>query len=567
MERNNSGSNSFESSADDDDIKESSKSSKKKSLRLPLAAPEEKSQPQSPSSSEEKKPEQAVSLDTLFTEKEKAESQASAEKESVDVEHAESTMTAEETSEAAATIAHEHLAAMQAVDEETAEAIAPASEFLEKVESGEDIDQAFSEVAVELGMDQEQIDEALGVTDAENTAEVDEPGAQEHAAEHVFDPHAESEAEVSVSENTSKTMSATPARSTAPSSNTASSGGGSAGGGYPPTGGSAPGGAQPSGPMGRSANQVTSSVHNTLPTPAAEYYTQRRNAGELLLVGVVGYLLGRRRGRIKTENRLKPVQKRLEKQVKSLEENITFKEQQLVAAKARIQAVEGLKAPQAKPEKLAATRPTNVQAPAERTQPSRVETRLALEKPASAEQLGRMVVAAEAPKKIERPSSIRRAFKAEEVPTMARNELLELSEKILVEGASLRRIYESRLISEKQLRRLVGEYLQGKDISKDLRHEMVEHEIDFERDPILRDRVRSQLTGDGGKSGLGQLLKSVGVVDETADPVMQKRIEDEERMAAERLAKRQRQRAAADTAMVTIIVGLAILVTVLVFRG
>lgn len=262
---------------------------------------------------------------------------------------------------------------------------------------------------------------------------------------------------------------------------------------------------------------------------------------------------------------MKPVRQRLEKQVRSLEEKITYKEQQLVIAKARL-AERAPVITNTKVEARPAPRQERVKAPVERTQPSRVETRIGIEKPVQ-EQLGKIIMAAEAPKKIERPSSIRKAFKAEEVPTMARNDLLELSEKILVEGASLRRIYESRLISEKQLRYLVSEYLQGKDIAKDLRREMVEHEIDFERDPILRDRVRSQLTNDGGKSGLGQLLKSVGVVEEGADPVMQKRIEDEERIAAERYLKKQRQRAAVDVAMVTVIVGLATLVTVLVFRG
>ena len=73
------------------------------------------------------------------------------------------------------------------------------------------------------------------------------------------------------------------------------------------------------------------------------------------------------------------------------------------------------------------------------------------------------------------------------VETLNRAELLDISEKLIVDGSTLRQIYETHLISEKGLRRLVGEHLSGGDLKKALRQEIVEHEIDFERDPLLRD--------------------------------------------------------------------------------
>jgi hypothetical protein len=72
------------------------------------------------------------------------------------------------------------------------------------------------------------------------------------------------------------------------------------------------------------------------------------------------------------------------------------------------------------------------------------------------------------------------------IETLSRTELLLLSERIAVETSSLRNVYESHLIGEQALRRLVAEYLQGGDIQKALQREIVEHEIDFERDPALR---------------------------------------------------------------------------------
>jgi hypothetical protein len=72
------------------------------------------------------------------------------------------------------------------------------------------------------------------------------------------------------------------------------------------------------------------------------------------------------------------------------------------------------------------------------------------------------------------------------IETLSRAELLILSEQIAVETSSLRNVYETHLIGEQALRRLVAEYLHGGDINKALQREIVEHEIDFERDPALR---------------------------------------------------------------------------------
>lgn len=62
--------------------------------------------------------------------------------------------------------------------------------------------------------------------------------------------------------------------------------------------------------------------------PNTQTTTERRKhrAGDMLVGGVVGYLIGRRRGRIKTEARLLPIQEKLERQVTDLQKAIDEKE-------------------------------------------------------------------------------------------------------------------------------------------------------------------------------------------------------------------------------------------------
>lgn len=110
------------------------------------------------------------------------------------------------------------------------------------------------------------------------------------------------------------------------------------------------------------------------------------------------------------------------------------------------------------------------------------------------------------------------------VETMSHSELLDVSDKITVEGTSLKKIYETHLIGERGLRRLTGEYLRTGDIRDLLRHELMQHEIDFERDPQLRDRIKREINASGSSAPLNALLQQAGVVegDEKGEAVMLK---------------------------------------------
>jgi hypothetical protein len=425
------------------------------------------------------------------------------------------TLSEDETKQATQQIASEHLATMHSAESATQAELAPAEDFLERVADGQATDEAFYEAAERAHVTPAEADAAL--LELVQAPPVEAVHDDEPALDGVIETNNQDEGEIAWRER----------------------------------------------PV----------AEHTLPLASHRYYERRNNRSHDFIAGavvggVVGNLMGRRKERLKTEKRLAPVQKKLEQQVTALEQRLVQKEQALVLAVAKRGGAE------AKPAAATTRRPeASVAVNAERMQPGRQETRLGMEKPVRAERLGHMVIAAEAPRKqaervrMERPNSIREAFRAEEVKTMSRNEVLELSEKIVVEGANLRRIYESRLIGEKQLRHLVTEYLQGKDIRKDLRREMVEHEIDFERDPILRDRVRSHLATNNTGGGLGELLASVGIVENEADPALERRIAADEQRRAEAKRKHDRRQAMADTAMLTAIVVLATVVAVLLMRG
>lgn len=97
------------------------------------------------------------------------------------------------------------------------------------------------------------------------------------------------------------------------------------------------------------------------------------------------------------------------------------------------------------------------------------------------------------------------------IETMSRAELMVLSEQVVIDGTSLRQIYETHLVGEKGLRRLLAEHFRSGDLKKALRHEIVERQIDFERDPAVRDMavyaepVAASST-DSGKAALDKLL-------------------------------------------------------------
>jgi hypothetical protein len=151
------------------------------------------------------------------------------------------------------------------------------------------------------------------------------------------------------------------------------------------------------------------------------------------------------------------------------------------------------------------------------------------------------------------------------IETLSRSELLNLSEAINVDGSTLRQIYETHLIGERGLRRLVSEHLHGGDLKKALRNEVTEREIDFERDPAVRDIRPGQALSAGGartnKAALDKLLQKAGtnVADSGEETAFFKA---RARYEANELQQHKQQRRMVD---ITVAVVIALLLALIIF--
>lgn len=338
----------------------------------------------------------------------------------------------------------------------------------------------------------------------------------------------------------------------------------------PPAGGS--GG--PAGPGGRPQFNAAPSSPIPVVTEAsillnAARANERRALSDGLIVGgIVGYLYGRRRGRIKTEKRLAPVQRKLEKQVKTLQTELLQTETAVRQRARRLQ--------QERPQVVASVT-ERLQRMTARTETSKQPERPPKHAVVPPERIGHVMVAASAAAGPERLIAAPKPTRQESLTakkraeTMSRGELMELSAKVQVDGSSLRQIYETQLVGEKGLRRLVAEHLRGGNVARAMRKELMEHEIDFERDPILRDRgkgnggAKANASG-AGKTALSGLLKQVGMSEQTQPIGATAKKRDTKAQILAAVAKK-RQQALIDGALVTLITVLVIIIVTVLMRS
>lgn len=253
------------------------------------------------------------------------------------------------------------------------------------------------------------------------------------------------------------------------------------------------------------ANNFEQTTLNSQPTSPNRNFNQPLNEKSFLVDGILGYVIGRHQGRKKAEQKLIPKQKKLEKEVQTLRTKLLEREHIIRQAviRQKIDPRETIKRQQIKREQL--TRETIKRQPLTR-EPIKREQLVSPniiaknEKQAppkvSIETIGRTIVNAQTEiktynNKTEVMTAIRTPSPEKKAQSMNRKELMALSEKIVVDGASLRQIYESRSISDRGLRRLITVYLKGGNVKRSLQQELIEKEIDFERDPLLRDRGHS----------------------------------------------------------------------------
>ena len=196
------------------------------------------------------------------------------------------------------------------------------------------------------------------------------------------------------------------------------------------------------------------------PTPKEADPDNRVRTGRYLLAGgIVGYLIGRRRGRIKTEKKLLPVQRKLEKEVDGLHGKIAWHE---ASVRAMVQ-------------EQMAKKPEAVETAADRQK--RIDKQKSEQNPnaqsrgqESNQKLGKFGLAGERPSQSE---TLNTPEKLKSVDSMTVPELLVFAEKIAIEQSTVKKLYETNRLDYEGLRRIVRAYLQGERLDKIVRENLL----------------------------------------------------------------------------------------------
>lgn len=220
---------------------------------------------------------------------------------------------------------------------------------------------------------------------------------------------------------------------------------------FPPGGG----GGVPHGPgfgppFGPPAGGNVLTAPNALASP--ESGNRRKRGRDLLVGGLVGYMIGRRGGRIRTEAKLLPIQNKLEKEVAALHDKIFWHEAS-VRSLAHNRAVKNPEAAKQVLEQRKASK--NAEPSTTRDTPETVEQKPEV---VHTERLGQVAVELGQPKT---PEKVRNPEELKPVDLMTVPELLTIAERIEVEQSTLRRLYESNRLDYEGLRRIVRAYLRG----------------------------------------------------------------------------------------------------------
>lgn len=356
----------------------------------------------------------------------------------------------------------------------------------EEVDKGKSIDDELLDAVVgEVARDLD-IASADHEPTEESTAEPDEEGSDDDDSSLSF-PAASSTGKPTVSRSTTVAPSISPVLPIPPAPPRPP---------VPPSGGGPSG--SPSAPSGTNPNTSFSR-----PVVIEKSGNRHQRGADLLVGGIVGYLIGRRRGRIKTEARLLPIQKSLEKQVRDLHEKIAIREKTVRSLTAEKIAREGENMRRVVAEKVEArarAKSEMKQLSVERSglRPVSTEEQLATTH-SEAVRLERQ----EAPAYVHRHEKLagavisqietRPAVTKEAVNRMSEVELLKMAAIIEVDGQSAKQLYEQGRINKEDLRAVVTEQLIGQGKAERILRER--------RQPIESDAgTHERLTGQQNAS-------------------------------------------------------------------
>ncbi len=388
---------------------------------------------------------------------EEAGSEDEEDSENPETENDAKEMTDEEEQEAAVKIIEERQEEArepnEQVSSETDIEDAAAEDFLEtakqEIENGQGVDEALeaakAKTLEEIGVEQEPLEQSPEQSSVEEEpAEPESPRAESVELPPVVEAEAPQEDIIPP---------VVPASAVPP------------GGPIPPI---PPGGGMPGAPMPAGPDVLAPAPTAASPETTENTIEDRRHIGHPLLVGgIIGYMIGRRSGRIKTEKELLPIQHKLEKEVTALQEKIFWHEasvRTLAHAKAVENPAEAKKALERLKEQNRETSPeSNDERVVEQKTDAAQTERLGL---------GKLAVEAEKPSRPEvfRPENLK------PVEAMTLQELLVVAASIKVEQSTLRHFYESNRLNDEGLRRIIRAYLRGERYDELLRENMLSPE-------------------------------------------------------------------------------------------
>jgi hypothetical protein len=244
-------------------------------------------------------------------------------------------------------------------------------------------------------------------------------------------------------------------------------------------------------------------------TAVAEGAYRRGRSDGLFTGSVLGFLYGKHRGRKKAEKRFKPIQERLEGQLKSITDKLGRHEQDVRSLTAKKLEQVPTASYQQVTERLAPEQPVMQEKPIAEMMPPRPAPDIeAMPLPPMAPLAE--VATAQSESQLVTPTAAELAVSRSEyagiVPfntseQMTSKELKAIAEKVIIDHVSLKDMYESQQFDEKGLRRIVNEFLRGGDVQRAITSEVVRKDKAFELDPRLRRQQINNEAKGGGSSG------------------------------------------------------------------
>lgn len=402
----------------------------------------------------------------------------------------------------------------------TLEQAAEAQADLELVEAiSEKIDDPDKEVepAVEEAY-AELMDAMAEIDDAESSDEsLDTDAETDGDSEET--PDDSSEEDDATSTQPSATTPVTTSTGSSGSSGGSTSGGSSGGTTPPPT---PPAGSPPPQPPRRPVTPLPPAGavppppqpnFNAMPAssnPESATDQRRRVAGKMIVAGAVGYMIGRRGGRKRTEAKLDPEIKKRDETILDLKKDIEAKEAS-IRLHARQEATP-------KPEPEAIEKPTHESsspAPVEKEPEDSTnekesviaqaspEGEQAVQKTAEKPQADQQLVVHEHQLQLEKEKI------TDHIETVSTPALLQIAEKITVLDTTVKKLYDTNQIDRKGLEEIVKEHLAGHDIGPVLDRRLLGKEAILERaheyrhDPDADDAKAKMLSDESAKEPAG----------------------------------------------------------------